>query len=404
MSKVARHSIRLALSRELFSWTPWRLGAESRCWPRDRILRSSDTRAEPPKSNHDLFRCLVDGRHGMTPPAWPPSLERTSSRNGMKRHFIHSTLIDIETSGLPSVYMPHLDVVHTTMYPLEESSEFSDFEAYFSFVGMWKSLDPVMCGLEKRSGLLKVQSKYSKWSAAALVLATSCVLLATSFTLHTGRGSLVSMARLRGRKIQHVIHKINKKGKASVGSTFTILLRGNRVDLVQRSIDQHVKCDAVTGIQIDWDDSEEIPGQIIDHESRKVSEYGDGPVTTGAVLLLDEGILFSCSEIERAFKEWKLEPTQMLGLLPYPSKLSSLVSDKAAFVHNLLLPLRPKESTEKCSQVALSAMLSRHSRKSHTTIITRPTFLVYVETHGIDECRGTTKRQGFLSERKTLGH
>lgn len=80
------------------------------------------------------------------------------------------------------------------------------------------------------------------------------------------------------------------------GKSFTILLKGNRLDFVQQSIDAHSVCSSVEEVQIDFDGSTAVPQTIL-ARSAKVSPIRS--ITTSAVLLLSDDVILTCDELEK---------------------------------------------------------------------------------------------------------
>jgi Glycosyl transferase family 64 domain len=184
------------------------------------------------------------------------------------------------------------------------------------------------------------------------------------------------------RSARKLIKKIEMRTKPSlVGAVgplngFTVRLRGERLDLLRRSIEHISRCSGVRQIQIDHDSPNDFPDEILSHESGKVvrmlsynlaataTKQQQG--STDAILLLDEGLTLSCLDVERAFSEWKIDPVRAVGFFGYHdnTQSSSLLSDKAMFVHRLYLS--PKNSSimkvpvenNKCQHLALSAFVS----------------------------------------------
>lgn len=79
------------------------------------------------------------------------------------------------------------------------------------------------------------------------------------------------------------------------GTSFTILLKGNRLDFVQQSVDAHSACSSVEAMQIDFDGARIVPETIL-ARSAKVSPIR--PIATSAVLLLSDDVILTCDELE----------------------------------------------------------------------------------------------------------
>ncbi|GKY96400.1 hypothetical protein MPSEU_000599600 [Mayamaea pseudoterrestris] len=186
------------------------------------------------------------------------------------------------------------------------------------------------------------------------------------------------------RKMVRRIQQQQQHDHYSTSTSFTILLRATRIDLLQSSVDRHASCPNVESVQIDWqgDPDEELPAGLMQHKSGKVRE----PVTdevelTNAVLLLEEGLEFSCQDLQRAHHEWQRDPVRVVGLVSETNENLSLVSDKAVFVHKLLLLGRPKRDAKDnlCREFVLSAFLTMATARSSVPMISKPKRLIEVE-------------------------
>lgn len=80
------------------------------------------------------------------------------------------------------------------------------------------------------------------------------------------------------------------------GKSFTILLKGGRLDFLQQSIDAHVACSSVEAVQIDFDGSTAVPETIL---ARSVKVSPIRSITTSAVLLLSDDVILTCDELEK---------------------------------------------------------------------------------------------------------
>lgn len=245
----------------------------------------------------------------------------------------------------------------------------------------------------------KVLFKMLFVTCVATFFLTSMVLVAQSR----------SQFNLTSRRLaQRAVRKIERK--KTTHSTFTIVLKGSRIELLQQSLDHHARCNAVRGVRIDWqaqdddDDDDGLPESIVGHRSGKVLEPGvEEKAKTDGILLLDEGIIFTCNELERGFSEWRVDPVRIVGLLPPLSQICEpFVSDSAAFVHRLLLDSRPKlsPSSNQCQHLALSAHISTLSSKKPVTVLTKP-FVTDSDKRAVVECIVELKRVYGLKEYPT---
>lgn len=159
--------------------------------------------------------------------------------------------------------------------------------------------------------------------------------------------------------------------------TFTLRLKGNRLDLLAASIAYHAPCPRVGEIQLDWqgtEDDPETPGILLRDSHAKVSDLGH--LNTDAVLLLDEGVTLTCTELDRGFYGWKMDPRRPVGYFPLKyNGAYSILSDSALFVHRLYLDSNPPLKTEPlCEHLALSAWISALSREPPIALTSRASF------------------------------
>ena len=167
---------------------------------------------------------------------------------------------------------------------------------------------------------------------------------------------------------RRLVKKIDKRS-AKVGDKdagLTIRLTGSRINLLHQSLEIYGRCDKVQQIQIDWTSVDEsFPHGVVSHDSNKIV-----PVTaakkfvTDAVLLLDESVRLTCEDIERAFQQWKLDPSRIVGFLPDNDQAFSQLSDQAALVHRHYLSRRPPRLVDgPCDLFSLSVFITTVSGK-----------------------------------------
>jgi len=175
--------------------------------------------------------------------------------------------------------------------------------------------------------------------------------------------------------------------------SFTIVLKGSRLDMIQQSLDAHSRCPSVEDVVIDFDGMEHIPESLLSHRTGKVGHILEGLSTQG-LFLLEEGIVLSCDEIEKAFIEWKRDPRRMVGffgyrafdntgrpnksygalgteLVPPGSGSYSLLSDRAMFIHPRYFEAVPIVAEAACCHLLLSMQVSAVS--SQTPLVMRST-------------------------------
>eukprot|EP00980_Cylindrotheca_fusiformis_P009742 scaffold2149_cov187-Cylindrotheca_fusiformis.AAC.20 len=191
------------------------------------------------------------------------------------------------------------------------------------------------------------------------------------------------------------------------GNSFTILLKGTRLDFVQQSIDAHSDCTSVEAIHVDFDGSDAVPDTIF-ARSTKVSPVR--PTSTTAVLLLSDDVILTCNELETGFQNWKKDPSRLVGYFGFQQKAGdttnlragfpvvdfesvvagagsySLVSDRAVFAHKRYIssiPLYNHHST--CCELLLSMQVSAVSGKAPALIKADPLELSSSSNLDVDE-------------------
>lgn len=202
-------------------------------------------------------------------------------------------------------------------------------------------------------------------------------------------------SRFHRRKGPKMLQKISKKAS---NSQYTIRIKGHRLDLVLQSLDYHAQCPSVKTVQVDWTDPTKprLPRSVLKHKSGKV-EALSSKSSTAAVFLLDEDVLLKCDEIERAFQEWRLDPTRLVGFYPYHHQASaaavsgtdreepfqarqvslgqgaySMMSDQAVFVHHIYLRNFPEIPDDKCQRLGLSIAVSSITFKPPVAVMSNP--------------------------------
>mmetsp|Transcript_17623 Transcript_17623/g.28504 ORF Transcript_17623/g.28504 Transcript_17623/m.28504 type:complete len:388 (-) Transcript_17623:677-1840(-) len=156
---------------------------------------------------------------------------------------------------------------------------------------------------------------------------------------------------------------------------YTIILRGSRLDLLQQSLDIVSRCPSVNEVLVDYPNGE-LPIAMMSHDSRKVTPYSES-LSTNAVFLLSEGVILSCTELEKGFQTWKRDPRRLVGFFGFTGSsedgniLSHLehvapgtgsyafVSNRAVFVHKLYMDHLPAGDLRvDCCDVSLSLQVS----------------------------------------------
>jgi len=243
----------------------------------------------------------------------------------------------------------------------------------------------LLCRLVKTHGGNKVPS------LACKMLLVGCLALSSVFSMvfvaQSRAPSYMTSRRLTARAIK----KIERKNIAKRQSMFTVLLKGSRIELLQQSLDHHARCRSVKSVWVEYLDGDERsdgvpPPSLLNHGSDKVM-LPSQKIKTDGVLLLDEGIIFTCNELDRAFTEWRKDPVRLVSLLPPLSPICEpFVSDAALFAHRLLVNSRPKvpSNNDRCQHLALSAHLASLSSKEPVSIVTKP-FVVSDSDNNLDE-------------------
>ena len=165
-----------------------------------------------------------------------------------------------------------------------------------------------------------------------------------------------------------------KSSSASGDKYLTLRLAGDRLDLLQRSIDKHAPCQAITEIQVDWRGRQKLPRSLLSHVSDKVRPFGS--VSSNGVLVLDESVTLSCREIERAFSEWKDDSSRLVGFSGLHTYIESflLLSSKAMVCHKQYLDLFDDnaEFVDTCSNLIFSARVSAVTGSSPAVVAAKP--------------------------------
>lgn len=132
-------------------------------------------------------------------------------------------------------------------------------------------------------------------------LAAATILLGYNLFDHNARVILKSQRLVWQRFLLKDAEAVRQKiANKLPGDELTIRLRGGRLDLIQHSLDAHSRCPFVNEIQVEWlpdSESGNLPPSLLYHAGGKSTEIGK--LSTNAVFLLSEEIIFSCDEIER---------------------------------------------------------------------------------------------------------
>jgi len=206
---------------------------------------------------------------------------------------------------------------------------------------------------------LFLQEGLSKWLVLAWIL---MFVLSVGLVVHglSSSTSSLQVEALPGEMARQLIQ--SKITQHPPGSSFTIRLKGSRLGLVRKAVDQYSRCPSVHEIQLDWRGSSAAPSANY-FSSNKVVPLKSK--TLKGVLLLDETVTLSCEDIKRGFLEWRKDPTRPVGFFPllqYDSAYS-LLSDKALFVHKIYLSGTSSSFQHVCQEWVLSGRISTMSEK-----------------------------------------
>lgn len=98
--------------------------------------------------------------------------------------------------------------------------------------------------------------------------------------------------------LEYEAPRVRRLVKATtIPESYTVRLSGSRSDLLERSVDLVTRCASVEEVQVEWQSSMRPPRKLFRHPSAKVTQVER--LTTNAVLLLDEDVIFTCDELER---------------------------------------------------------------------------------------------------------
>ena len=197
--------------------------------------------------------------------------------------------------------------------------------------------------------------------------------------------------------------------KSPTGLGFTIRLKGSRVDLLRQSLDAHAQCSSVDEIQIEFEGHYRFPQVLYRYGAGKTT--GIRPIPTGGLLLLEEGIILSCEELDNTFKTWKRDPRRFVGFFGSSSHVSkhdgaleldgvySILSDRAAFVHRRYLDAFSPFGEDSCCDSLLSMRVSLTSKKPPVLMKARPQYTQTIENQDhlcVSRCEEYLARFGGL--------
>lgn len=198
---------------------------------------------------------------------------------------------------------------------------------------------------------------------------------------------------------QQILENVNAP---RISSSFTIRIttRLNRVDVLQNSLDSHSRCSRVRQIQVIWTMDREVPKSISFHKSGKVKisraknnldESLQESMKTEAVLLMDDDLIFTCDDLDKAFHIWNHNPLRIVGFYPYhyyysktfmrsyytltaaePFTTYSIISDRASFVHRSYIKDYGVELSALCRSILLSLQVTSLTKASPIAVDGRP--------------------------------
>jgi hypothetical protein len=173
--------------------------------------------------------------------------------------------------------------------------------------------------------------------------------------------------------------------KSHSGAAFTVVLRGRRLDLLKRAVDAHSQCSEVSEIQVEYQgNGEAFPQYLHRYGGGKVTHVG--PISTTAAFFADEGVIFSCEDLQNAFNIWKRDPWRLVSfptddssrmVMPYVSSTSRMGEvmprHESSFVHRRYLEFStPTLMPLVCSERLLSVLVSTMSQKAPILVKATP--------------------------------
>ena len=184
------------------------------------------------------------------------------------------------------------------------------------------------------------------------------------------------------------------------------------MDLLKQSIDAHSRCSSVGEIQIDFrGGDDEFPLTLLRYGAGKATIVRES--STAGVFLLNEGMLFSCEDLDNAFKTWKKDPRRVVGFVGHQSdkesasslhgsqpRTYSVLSDRATFVHSLYLDALSPFGSGTCCDIQLSIQVSLLSKVAPLLMKASPRYIVESMEHDGDQkchskaCNGLLSRLG----------
>ena len=173
---------------------------------------------------------------------------------------------------------------------------------------------------------------------------------------------------------RRLVVKIGKRSAkvAHKETGLTVLLSGSRINLLHQSLETFENCDKVRQIQINWTSSDDsFPVNLLSHDTNKVVALSpSSDFETDAVMLLEESVQLTCEDLERAFHQWKLDPSRIVGFLPDNDQVFSQVSDQAVLVHRYYVSKMPQRmNDDPCQHFSLSVFITAISGKSPVVLI-----------------------------------
>lgn len=141
--------------------------------------------------------------------------------------------------------------------------------------------------------------RQSSWSHRSNLFYSLVFLLGLS--LLTAMKSRSSLSPERARWNHFLINDVPIVRKAlsdyEPEDQYSIVLKGNRLDLLLQSLDGFARCQSVKEIQLNYAGGN-VPISLLSHDSNKVLPPGKA-LSTEALFLLSEGVLLSCNEMEK---------------------------------------------------------------------------------------------------------
>ena len=144
--------------------------------------------------------------------------------------------------------------------------------------------------------------RYYALLALGICCSIGAILQSTTYTTNTTEFN--SWTRFLEQDAARVTREIKK---SPTPESFIIVLNGGRLDLIQQSLDAHVRCPSVEDIVINFDGMDHPPEYLLSHRTTDLEHVNS--LDAQSLFLLNEGVMLSCDELEKG----KSEEAQLLS-------------------------------------------------------------------------------------------